>query len=73
MDNILAAAQAIAAARRGRTPLNSLDTELAPQDEADGYRIQRAVHEHASAKWVEKEELRHRDLMKEAGFLAQTN
>ena len=45
MDNILAAAQAIAAARRGRTPLNSLDTELAPQDEADGYRIQRAVHD----------------------------
>src|SRR5215813_8297955 len=25
------------------------------------------------AKWVEKEEARHRDLMKEAGFLAQTN
>jgi len=24
-------------------------------------------------KWVEQEELRHRDLMKEAGFLAQTN
>jgi putative tricarboxylic transport membrane protein len=25
------------------------------------------------AKWVEKEENRHRDLMKEAGFLATTN
>jgi hypothetical protein len=25
------------------------------------------------AKWVEKEEQRHRDLMKEAGFLATTN
>jgi putative tricarboxylic transport membrane protein len=25
------------------------------------------------AKWVEKEESRHRDLMKEAGFLANTN
>ena len=25
------------------------------------------------AKWVEKEEARHRDLMKEAGFLASTN
>jgi putative tricarboxylic transport membrane protein len=25
------------------------------------------------AKWVEKEEQRHRDLMKEAGFLASTN
>jgi 2-keto-4-pentenoate hydratase len=45
MDNILAAAQIIAAARRGRTPLNSLDAELAPQDEADGYQIQRAVHD----------------------------
>ena len=45
MDNILAAAQTIAAARRGRTPLNSLDAALAPRDEADGYRIQRAVHD----------------------------
>ena len=45
MDNILAAAQIIAAARRNGAPLNSLDTELAPQDEADGYRIQRAVHD----------------------------
>ena len=25
------------------------------------------------AKWVEKEEKRHRELMKEAGFLASTN
>src|SRR6187551_4038106 len=45
MDNILAAAKTIAAARRGRTPLNSLDAGLAPQDEAQGYRIQRAVHD----------------------------
>jgi 2-keto-4-pentenoate hydratase len=45
MDNILAAAETIAAARRGRTPLNSLDADVAPQDEADGYQIQRAVHD----------------------------
>ena len=45
MDNILAAAKKIAAARRGRKPLNSLDAGLAPKDEAEGYRIQRAVHD----------------------------
>jgi len=45
MDNILAAAQTIAAARRGRAPLNSLPADLAPRDEAEGYRIQRAVHD----------------------------
>lgn len=45
MDNILAAAQIIAAARRTRTPLKSLGAGLAPADEADGYRIQRAVHD----------------------------
>jgi 2-keto-4-pentenoate hydratase len=45
MTDILAAARAIAAARRNRTPLKALATELAPQDEADGYRIQRAVHD----------------------------
>ena len=45
MDDILAAAQVIAAARRIRAPLNSLGAELAPQDEAAGYRIQRAVHD----------------------------
>jgi 2-keto-4-pentenoate hydratase len=45
MDNILAAAQTIATARRNRTPLASLPVELAPQDEAGGYRIQRAVHD----------------------------
>ncbi|WP_291859701.1 fumarylacetoacetate hydrolase family protein [Bradyrhizobium sp.] len=45
MDNILAAARTIAAARRSRTPLDSLPAELAPQDEAEGYRIQRAVHD----------------------------
>jgi 2-keto-4-pentenoate hydratase len=45
MDNILAAAQAIATARRNRTPLQSLPPELAPNDEAEGYLIQRAVHD----------------------------
>jgi 2-keto-4-pentenoate hydratase len=45
MDNILAAAKAIANARRNRTALKSLVSENAPQDEAEGYRIQRAVHD----------------------------
>src|SRR5215203_5974166 len=45
MDDILAAARIIAAARRSRAPLNSLAPDLAPSDEADGYRIQRAVHD----------------------------
>jgi len=45
MDDILAAAQAIATARRNRTPLDALPAEIAPRDEADGYRIQRAVHD----------------------------
>lgn len=45
MDKILAAAQTIATARRNRTPLASLPPELAPGDEAEGYQIQRAVHD----------------------------
>jgi len=45
MDNILAAAQAIATARRNHTPLQSLPPEIAPGDEAEGYLIQRAVHD----------------------------
>jgi 2-keto-4-pentenoate hydratase len=45
MDNILAAAQTIATARRNRMPLALLAAELAPGDEAEGYRIQRAVHD----------------------------
>jgi 2-keto-4-pentenoate hydratase len=45
MDNVLAAAQIIATARRNRTALASLAAELAPKDEADGYLIQRAVHD----------------------------
>src|ERR1700682_981998 len=45
MSDILAAAETIAAARRGRTPLQPLAADVAPQTEADGYRIQDALHD----------------------------
>jgi 2-keto-4-pentenoate hydratase len=45
MDRILGAAQAIATARRNRSALGSLAPEIAPEDEAEGYLIQRAVHD----------------------------
>ncbi|MFL6792278.1 MAG: 2-keto-4-pentenoate hydratase [Bradyrhizobium sp.] len=45
MDKIAAAAKAIATARRNRTPLKSLPADIAPRDEAEGYRVQRAVHD----------------------------
>src|SRR4030088_3380805 len=45
MDNILAAAKIIASARRSRKKLASLEPDLAPRDEAEGYQIQRAVHD----------------------------
>jgi 2-keto-4-pentenoate hydratase len=45
MDKILAAAKVIAAARRNRAPLAALPPDLAPQDLAEGYRIQRALHD----------------------------
>lgn len=45
MNNILAAARSIASARRNRVPLQSLSSDVVPQDEAEGYRIQRAVHD----------------------------
>jgi len=45
MDNILAAAKTIASARRKRTPLAALASDVAPRDEAEGYQIQRAVHD----------------------------
>jgi len=45
MDNILAAAKIIASARRKRTPLAALASDVAPRDEAEGYQIQRAVHD----------------------------
>jgi 2-keto-4-pentenoate hydratase len=45
MDSILAAAKTIATARRDRAPLAELPADIAPDSEADGYRIQRAVHD----------------------------
>ena len=45
MDRILAAAQTIAAARRNRTRLPALDDATVPRDEAEGYRVQRALHD----------------------------
>jgi 2-oxo-3-hexenedioate decarboxylase/2-keto-4-pentenoate hydratase len=44
MDRTLEAAKAIASARRTCTPLQPLDPAIAPGDEAEGYRIQDAVH-----------------------------
>jgi 2-oxo-3-hexenedioate decarboxylase/2-keto-4-pentenoate hydratase len=45
MTNILAAAKTIAATRRDRTPLQPLVGKAAPRTEADGYRIQDALHD----------------------------
>src|SRR5437899_273113 len=45
MNNTLAAAQTIASARRDRSPLHPLAGDAAPQTEAEGYRIQDAVHD----------------------------
>jgi 2-keto-4-pentenoate hydratase len=45
MDNSLAAARLIAAARRTREPMKPLPVEVAPADEAQAYRVQRAVHD----------------------------
>ena len=45
MDKILAAAKSIASARRSGSPLAALSGDLVPQDEAEGYKIQRAVHD----------------------------
>jgi 2-keto-4-pentenoate hydratase len=45
MTDIRAAAEIIATARRNRTPLQPLPGEAAPQTEADGYRIQDALHD----------------------------
>ena len=44
MNRTLAAAKTIAAARRDRTPLPPLAGDAAPKTEADGYRIQDALH-----------------------------
>jgi 2-oxo-3-hexenedioate decarboxylase/2-keto-4-pentenoate hydratase len=45
MDRILAAATTIAAARRNRTRLAALNDATVPRDEAEGYRVQRALHD----------------------------
>src|SRR5215470_7486383 len=45
MDRIVAAAQLIATSRRNRVGLKALPPDLAPKDEAEGYRVQRAVHD----------------------------
>ena len=39
MNKTLAAAEIIASARRSRTPLQPFAADIAPQDEAEGYRI----------------------------------
>jgi len=44
MNAILEAAEIIAAARRGRTPLGPLPANAAPRSEAEGYLIQNALH-----------------------------
>src|ERR1700738_3696583 len=43
-NKVLAAAEIIASARRDRTPLKPLAGDAAPQTEAEGYRIQDALH-----------------------------
>ena len=45
MDKILAAAKVIATARRSRAPLVALPAECIPADEAEGYKVQRALHD----------------------------
>src|ERR1700716_3110284 len=45
MTDALAAAKTIVTARRNRAPLRPLAGDAAPRDEAEGYRIQRAVHD----------------------------
>src|SRR6201993_146926 len=45
MDPILEAAQIIATSRRNRAALKALPAEVAPSDEAQGYQVQRAVHD----------------------------
>ena len=45
MDRIVAAARVIATSRRNRAALKALPADIAPKDEAEGYRVQRAVHD----------------------------
>jgi 2-keto-4-pentenoate hydratase len=45
MDRVVAAAQIIATSRRNRAALKALPADIAPKDEAEGYRVQRALHD----------------------------
>ncbi len=45
MDRIVAAARVIATSRRNRVGLKALPPDIAPKDEAEGYHVQRAVHD----------------------------
>ncbi len=45
MDKILAAAKVIATARRSRAKLDALPADIAPASEAEGYKVQRALHD----------------------------
>ena len=45
MDKILAAAKFIATARRSRAPLTALPADCIPATEAEGYQVQRALHD----------------------------
>jgi 2-keto-4-pentenoate hydratase len=45
MDRIATAARIIATSRRNRVGLKALPPDLAPKDEAEGYKVQRAVHD----------------------------
>src|ERR1700742_1247075 len=45
MDRFLTTAQLIAAARRNRLPLKPPPAWAAPRNAAEGYRVQRAVHD----------------------------
>jgi 2-keto-4-pentenoate hydratase len=45
MDKIVAAAKAIATARRSRAPLAELPADIVPEDEEEAYRVQRALHD----------------------------
>src|SRR5262249_46072222 len=45
MDKVLTAAQASPTPRRSQDALKALAPELAPKDEAAGYRVQRCLHD----------------------------
>ena len=45
MDKIVSAAKAIAVARRNHAALKALGADIVPQDEAEGYQVQRALHD----------------------------